>query len=327
MTVLITGGAGYIGSHAILAFRAAGCEVVVLDNLSTGRRDAVPTDVPFIECNAGDMERVRSIIEAHGITSVVHFAGSLVVPESVEMPLAYYLNNTATSRNLIEVCVNCGVGHFIFSSTCAVYGIADELPITEKTATQPINPYGRSKLMTEQILQDTAIAHGLNFVSLRYFNVAGADPKGRAGQSTPQATQLIKVACEAVVGKREIVTIFGEDYETPDGTCIRDYIHVSDLVDAHVQALQYLEKGGESEVLNCGYGHGVSVKEVLDKVQEVGGDKLDIRSGSRRPGDPPELVADPSKIQKLLGWAPVHDGLSEIVDSALRWERKMAALT
>ncbi len=327
MTILITGGAGYIGSHAILAFRARDSEVVVLDNLSTGRRDAVPADIPFIKCNAGDMEHVQAIIETHGITSVVHFAGSLVVPESVENPLAYYLNNTATSRSLIEVCVNCGVRHFIFSSTCAVYGIADELPITEKTATQPINPYGRSKLMTEQILQDTAAAHGLSFVSLRYFNVAGADPKGRAGQSTPQATQLIKVACEAVAGKREAVTIFGEDYDTPDGTCIRDYIHVGDLVDAHVQALRYLEAGGESQVLNCGYGHGFSVKEVLDKVQEAAGSKLDIRSGNRRPGDPPELVADPSRIQKLLGWRPAHDDLSESVNSALRWERKITALT
>ncbi len=327
MTVLITGGAGYIGSHAILAFRAAGREVVVLDNLSTGLRDAVPADVPFVECDAGDMARVQEIVETHGIASVVHFAGSLVVPESVEKPLAYYRNNTATSRNLIEVCVSCGVGYFIFSSTCAVYGIADEVPIAEKTTTQPINPYGRSKLMTEQILHDTAAAHGLGFVSLRYFNVAGADPDGRAGQSTPQATQLIKVACEAMAGTRESVTIFGEDYDTPDGTCIRDYIHVSDLVAAHVQALQYLEAGGESQVLNCGYGHGFSVKEVLDKVQEVAGRKLDIRSGNRRPGDPPELVAGPSPIQKMLGWHPIHDDLLEIVDSALRWERKIALLT
>ena len=322
MTVLITGGAGYIGSHAILAFRAAGCEVVVLDNLSTGRRDAVPADVPFIKCNAGDMECMQAVVETHGITSIVHFAGSLVVPESVEKPLAYYLNNTATSRSLIEACVKCGVPHFIFSSTCAVYGIANELPITEKTATRPINPYGRSKLMTEQILQDTAVAHGLRFISLRYFNVAGADPKGRAGQSTPQATQLIKVACEAVVGKREAVTIFGEDYDTPDGTCIRDYIHVTDLVDAHVRALQYLEKGGKSQVLNCGYGHGFSVKEVLDTVQAVADTKLDIRSGGRRPGDPPELVADPTRIQETLGWRPAYDDLSEIVESALRWEKR-----
>ena len=327
MSILITGGAGYIGSHAILAFREAGYEVVVVDNLTTGQRNAVPVDVTFIECNAGDMESVQAIIETHGITSVVHFAGSLVVPESVEKPLAYYLNNTATSRSLIEVCVRCGVTHFIFSSTCAVYGIANELPITENIANQPINPYGRSKLMTEQILKDTSAAHALSFVSLRYFNVAGADPKGRAGQSTPQATQLIKVACEAVVGKRETVTIFGEDYDTPDGTCIRDYIHVSDLVDAHVQALLYLKAGGESQVLNCGYGHGFSVKEVLDKVQEVAGSNLEIRSGIRRPGDPPELVADPSKIQKLLGWRPVHDDLSEIVDSALRWEKKITAST
>ena len=327
MTVLITGGAGYIGSHAILAFRAAGYGVIVLDNLSTGCRDTVPADVPFIQCNADDMERVQAIIKTYGIASVVHFAGSLVVPESVEKPLNYYHNNTATSRSLLEVCVKCGVPHFIFSSTCAIYGIVDELPITEKTPTQPINPYGRSKLMTEQILHDTAAAHKLSFVSLRYFNVAGADPKGRVGQSTPQATQLIKVACEAMVGKREAVTIFGEDYDTPDGTCIRDYIHVSDLVAAHVRALQYLEAGGESQVLNCGYGHGFSVKEILEKIQEVAGRKLDIRKGPRRPGDPPELVADPSQIQKILGWQPIHNDLLEIIDSALRWERKLVHLT
>ena len=235
--------------------------------------------------------------------------------------------NRNTSRNLVEVCVNYGVPHFIFSSTCAVYGIAAELPITERAATQPINPYGRSKLMTEQILQDTAVAHGFRFISLRYFNVAGADPKGRSGQSTPQATQLIKVACEAVVGKREAVTIFGEDYETPDGTCIRDYIHVTDLVDAHVRALQYLEKGGKSQVLNCGYGHGFSVKEVLDTVQAVAGTRLDIRSGDRRPGDPPELVADPSRIQETLGWRPAHNDPLEIVESALSWEKKIAAFS
>jgi len=324
MTVLITGGAGYIGSHAVLAFREAGYEVVVVDNLATGHRDAVPAEVPFIKCDVGDLQRVQETIQAHGITTVIHFAGSLIVPESVEKPLAYYLNNTAASRNLVEVCVKTGVRHFIFSSTAAVYGIPERLPIAETAPTEPINPYGRSKLMTEWILNDAAAAHRLGVVALRYFNVTGADPEGRTGQSTPNATQLVKVASEAATGLRDEVIIFGQDYDTPDGTCIRDYIHVTDLVDAHVRALRYLEAGGESQVLNCGYGHGFSVIEVLDKVQEVSGANFVIRTGPRRPGDPPEVFADVSRIRDVLAWRPSHDDLTEMVASTVRWENALA---
>lgn len=324
MTVLITGGAGYIGSHAVLAFREAGYEVVVVDNLATGHRDAVPAEVPFIKCDVGDLQRVQETIQAHGITTVIHFAGSLIVPESVEKPLAYYLNNTVASRNLVEVCVKTGVRHFIFSSTAAVYGIPQRLPIAETAPTEPINPYGRSKLMTEWILNDAAVAHRLGVVALRYFNVTGADPEGRTGQSTPNATQLVKVASEAAAGLRDEVIVFGQDYDTPDGTCIRDYIHVTDLVDAHVRALRYLEAGGESQVLNCGYGYGFSVIEVLDKVQEVSGTNFAIRTGPRRPGDPPEVFADVSRIRDVLAWRPSHDDLTEMVASTVRWENALA---
>ena len=325
MTVLITGGAGYIGSHAVLAFQEAGYAVAVIDNLSTGRREAVPEGVPFVEGDVADQGRLEALLATHQVSSVIHFAGSLIVPESVELPLAYYRNNTAASRNLIEACVNSGVRRFIFSSTCAVYGMAELLPLSEESPTNPINPYGRSKLMTEWMLADTAKAHDLAFVSLRYFNVAGADPKGRTGQSTPKATQLIKVASEAAAGRRDSVTVYGEDYDTPDGTCIRDYIHVTDLADAHVAALKYLESGGESSILNCGYGHGFSVRDVLDMVQKVAGQDLDVRPGPRRPGDPPALYADVSRISELLGWKPAHDDLEGIVASALRWERKLHA--
>ncbi len=323
MTVLITGGAGYIGSHAVLAFREAGYRIVVVDNLTSGRREAVPPDVPFLEADVGDGAAMEEALERHQVSAVTHFAGSLIVPESVARPLAYYRNNTAASRTLVEACVARGVGRFVFSSTCAVYGEAEELPITETAATSPINPYGRSKLMTEWILQDAAAAHDFNCVSLRYFNVAGADPAGRAGQSTPNATQLIKVASEVVSGRRESVTVFGEDYATPDGTCIRDYIHVTDLVEAHVKALAYLEAGGESQVLNCGYGRGYSVKEVLAAVEAAAGQKLAVRMGPRRPGDPPELFADVTRIRDLLGWQPAHDDLGEIVASAVRWEKSL----
>ncbi len=324
MTVLITGGNGYIGSHAVLAFREAGYDVVVVDNLSTGHRDAVPADVAFVEGDVGDISQMQGVIQAHKVTSVVHFAGSLLVPESVEKPLDYYRNNTAASRNLIQACVDSGVPRFIFSSSCTVYGFPDVLPVSEDAPTAPINPYGRSKLMTEWILRDAAAAHDLNTISLRYFNVAGADPKGRAGQSTLGATHLIKVASEAVVGLREAVEIFGEDYDTPDGTCIRDYIHVTDLVDAHVQALRYLDAGGENQVLNCGYGRGFSVKEVLQTVQTIADTKLEIRSGPRRAGDAPAIFADPSRIRDTLDWRPAHDDLTEIVESASRWERVLA---
>jgi len=323
VTILITGGAGYIGSHAVLAFQDAGHDVAVVDDLSTGRREAVPPSVAFYEADAGDQFFMKDLLVSRKVSSVVHFAGSLIVPESVEQPLAYYRNNTAVSRNLVEACVEVGVRHFIFSSTCAVYGIAERLPLLEEAPTNPINPYGRSKLMTEWILADAARAHDLSFVSLRYFNVAGADPAGRAGQSTSNATQLIKVACEAVVGARDGVTVFGEDYDTPDGTCIRDYIHVSDLADAHVAALAYLEAGGDSRVVNCGYGHGFSVRQVLETVQEVAGRKLAIRSGPRRAGDPPALFADVTRIREALGWRPTRDDLHGIVASALAWERRV----
>ncbi len=323
MTVLITGGAGYIGSHGVLAFREAGYAVAVVDNLAHGRREAVPDGVPFFQGDVDDQARMEALLETQKISSVIHFAGSLIVAESVERPLAYYRNNTVASRNLIEACVNTGVRRFIFSSTCAVYGVADRLPLSEDSPTNPIKPYGRSKLMTEWMLADTAQAHDLTFVSLRYFNVAGADPMGRAGQSSPNATQLIKVACEAVMGLRDGVTVFGGDYDTPDGTCIRDYIHVSDLADAHVTALKSLEAGGESRVLNCGYGHGFSVRQVLETAQQVSGRDLMIRPGPRRAGDPPALFADVSQIRDVLEWRPTHDDLREIVASALRWERTL----
>jgi UDP-glucose 4-epimerase len=323
MNILVTGGAGYIGSHAVLAFREAGYGVTVVDDLSTGRREAVPEGVPFVEGDAGDEALIQELIETQQVSSVVHFAGSLVVPESVKRPLTYYRNNTVVSRNLLDACLTARVRHFIFSSTAAVYGIAERLPVTEDSAPNPINPYGRSKLMTEWILADTSQAHDLSFVALRYFNVAGADPRGRAGQSTRKASQLIKVACEAAVGLRDGITVFGDDYETPDGTCIRDYIHVSDLANAHVAALRHLEAGGGSRVLNCGYGHGISVRQVLETVQEVSGRALAIRSGPRRPGDPPSVFADVSRIREVLTWRPAHDDLREIVASALNWEEKL----
>jgi UDP-glucose 4-epimerase len=324
MTVLITGGAGYIGSHAVLAFREAGYQVVVLDDLSTGRREAVPGDVAFVEGDAGDLQLAGKIIADHQITSVIHFAGSIVVPESVEKPLAYYLNNTVASRNLIQACVEGGVDRFIFSSTAAVYGTPERVPISEDAPTLPINPYGRSKLMTEWILEDSAAAHGLKVVALRYFNVAGADPEGRAGQSTPKATHLIKIASQAAVGQRDHIDVFGQDYETPDGTCVRDYIHVSDLADAHVAALRHLEGGGGSLTLNCGYGRGYSVREVLETVDQEAGLTLDRRAAPRRAGDAAELVADAQAIQDALGWRPRHDDLGLIVRTALEWERKIA---
>ena len=266
---------------------------------------------------------IRELIESQQVSSVAHFAGQLVVAESVERPLPYYRSNTVVSRNLLDACVTAGVRHFVFSSTCAVYGIAERLPLTEDSPTSPVSPYGRSKLMTEWILADAAQARDLSFVTLRYFNVAGADPRGRAGQSTRKATQLVKVACEAAVGLRDGVTVFGEDYDTPDGTCVRDYIHVSDLADAHVAALRHLEAGGESGVFNCGYGHGFSVRQVLEAVQRISGRTLTVRSGPRRAGDPPNLYADISRIRDVLDWRPAHDDLSEIVASALSWEKRL----
>lgn len=324
-TILVTGGAGYIGSHAVLAFTDAGYPVVVVDDLSTGHREVVPPFVPFKKGDVGDMDLMAQAIAEHRVGAVVHFAGSIVVPESVSDPLKYYRNNTANSRNLIAACVDAGVPHFVFSSTAAVYGVPAEVPVNEQAPTEPINPYGSSKLMTEWMLRDVAAAHPFAFAALRYFNVAGADPMGRTGQSTPLATHLIKVACEAATGARRHVDVFGEDYDTPDGTCIRDYIHVSDLAEAHVLALEHLMQSKESFIANCGYGHGYSVREVLTQVQKESGTRLDIRSAPRRPGDPEKLVADPSRIQHLLSWRPRHDDLGFIVRTAFAWEQNTGA--
>jgi UDP-glucose 4-epimerase len=321
MHILATGGAGYIGSHVVLALRESGHQVVVLDNLSTGKRALVPDDVAFVEGDVGDRELTDRVLERFDIGAVIHFAGSIVVPESVANPLEYYRNNTCVSRSLIASCVGKGVRHIVFSSTAAVYGNPAVIPVTEHMPTIPVNPYGASKLMTEWILRDAATAHGLTYVTLRYFNVAGADPLRRTGQSTPLATHLLKVACEAAVGRREYIQVFGTDYDTPDGTCIRDYIHVSDLADAHVKAVEYLSSGGESTALNCGYGHGHSVLEVLSTVQSNAGTRLDLRHTSRRPGDPPALVADATKLRQTLRWTPRFDDLNAIVRTALDWER------
>ena len=323
--VLVTGGAGYIGSHAVLALLDAGWPVVVIDNLTTGFLWAVPEDVTFAEGDIGDQALVGRLIEEHGIKAAIHFAGSIVVPESVSDPLKYYENNTVRSRSLIESAVKGGVRHFIFSSTAATYGIPDRVPISEDQHTQPINPYGWSKLMTERMLQDVAAAHPLNFCALRYFNVAGADPEGRSGQSTAGATHLIKVAVEAAIGKRSHVSVFGTDYDTPDGTGIRDYIHVSDLAAAHVDALEKLIAEPEaSHILNCGYGRGFSVLEVLDAVDRVTNMRIERRIEGRRPGDPDALVADNARILATLPWRPRLDDLDVIVDHALAWERKLA---
>ena len=322
--MLITGGAGYIGSHVVLAFREAGYPVVILDDLSTGRRAAVPDGVPFVEGNVGDLDTVGDALAEHRIAAVVHLAASASVPESMRDPLRYYRNNAGASAALIHACVDRGVERFIFSSTAAVYGIPRVIPVAEDTPPAPINPYGSSKLVTEWTLRDTAAAHDFRYVALRYFNVAGADPEGRAGQSSPDAEHLITVACRAVTGVRGHVTVFGADYDTKDGTCVRDYIHVSDLADAHVTALRDLEEGGGCRVLNCGYGRGFSVREVLETVAAEAGMGLDLREGPRRAGDPPTLVADVSRIRAAWRWSPRHDDLAVIVRTALSWERKRA---
>ncbi len=326
LPVLITGGGGYIGSHAVFAFRDAGWPVVVIDNLVTGFRSAVPDDVPFVEGNIDDAALVAATIAEHGIRAIVHFAGSVVVPESVVDPLKYYLNNTVRTRALLEAAVTAGIAHFLFSSTAATYGIPKVIPVREDSPTVPINPYGMSKLMTEAMLRDTAAAHPMNYAALRYFNVAGADPAGRAGQSTAGATHLIKIAAEAATGKRSHVSVFGTDYDTPDGTGVRDYIHVSDLADAHVAALEKLiASPTESHIMNAGYGRGFSVNEVLDAVDRVTNLKLDRRMEPRRAGDPDALVADNAHILATLDWRPKRADLDGIVKDALAWERRLDA--
>ena len=320
--VLITGGAGYIGSHAVLAFRDAGTPVVVLDDLSTGHRERVPEDVPFVEGGAGDGALVRDLIAAHGIAAVVHFAGSIVVPESLADPLKYYRNNTCASRALIEACVAGGVRRFVFSSTAAVYGMPAAVPIPEDAPTAPINPYGASKLMTEWILRDTAAAQDFTYVALRYFNVAGADPKGRTGEDHDPETHLVPLVLQTALGQRAHITIYGEDYDTPDGTCIRDYIHVADLVDAHVLALKYVENGGAAVALNLGNGEGFSVRQVVDAARRVTGRDFEVQVAARREGDPARLVADATRARDLLGWRPERADLDTQIADAWRWHRK-----
>ncbi|HZH53664.1 MAG TPA: UDP-glucose 4-epimerase GalE [Microvirga sp.] len=323
MAVLVTGGAGYIGSHMVLELVDAGEEVVVLDDLSTGFRWSVPPEATLVAGDVGDQALVTRLLDEHRIESILHFAAKIVVPESVADPLNYYLNNTVKSRALIEAAATTGVRNFIFSSTAAVYGNAKADLMSEDLPVSPINPYGRSKLMTEWMLEDTSRAHGLRYAILRYFNVAGADPKGRSGQSTPQATHLIKVAAQAALGQRPYLEVFGTDYETPDGTCIRDYIQVTDLARAHLTALRHLRHGGDCITMNCGYGHGASVLDVINVVKKVSGVDFEVRYSPRRAGDPAALVAKVSRIRSL-GWEPRYDDLEEIVDQALRWERTLA---
>lgn len=326
-TVLVTGGAGYIGSHAVLALKGAGWSVAVIDNLTTGFRWAVPDDVAFFEGDIEDSALVARIVDEHNIGAIMHFAGSIIVPESVENPLKYYHNNSAKSRSLIESAVTGGVKHFIFSSTAATYGIPEESPVRETTPQLPINPYGMSKLMTEYMLRDVAAVHDFNFCALRYFNVAGADPQARTGQSTAGATHLIKVAVEAALGKRDSVAVFGTDYDTPDGTGVRDYIHVSDLADAHVLALSALiAEPSQNHLLNCGYGRGFSVLEVLDAVDRVTKLKVNRKLEGRRAGDPDSLISDNEAIMKSFPWQPKHADLDEIVAHALAWERKLGEI-
>jgi len=326
MTVLVTGGAGYIGSHMVHELIDAGEPAVVLDNLSTGFRFLIPTSVPFFAGNTGDRALVNDIIARHGITAIIHFAASIVVPESVSDPLGYYSNNTMNTCALLDVAVKAGIRNFIFSSTAAVYGTTDQTPVRENAPTIPVSPYGTSKLMSEIMLHDAARAHGLHFVNLRYFNVAGADPKMRTGQATPAATHLIKVACETAVGKRAKMQVFGTDYPTPDGTCIRDYIHVSDLVQAHSSALAYLRNGGASITLNCGYGRGASVIEVVNAVRRASGRDFPVEVSGRRPGDPPALVANVDRIRATLPWRPRFQNLDSIVSHALAWEKQLAGM-
>jgi UDP-glucose 4-epimerase len=323
MAILVSGGAGYIGSHMVLELLDRGENVVVLDNLSTGFWWAVPPEATLVKGDIGDQELVERVIAEHGISEIAHFAARIVVPESVSDPLGYYLNNTVKTRALLESAVRGGVRRVIFSSTAAVYGEPAVSPVPEEIELSPINPYGRSKLMSEWMLGDVARAHGLGFVVLRYFNVAGADPKGRSGQSSPNATHLIKVAGQAALGQRAALEVFGTDYPTPDGTCIRDYIHVTDLARAHLSALDHLRIGGANLTLNCGYGRGYSVSEVVRVVKQVSGVDFPVKLSGRRAGDPASLVAKADRIRSELGWRPEHDDLEQIVRQALDWEDKL----
>ncbi|MBO6538820.1 MAG: UDP-glucose 4-epimerase GalE [Rhizobiaceae bacterium] len=324
MATLISGGAGYIGSHMVWRLLDTGEDVVVVDRLSTGFDWAVPVEAELVVGDIADQELVEATIKRRNVDAIIHFAGSIIVPESVSDPLGYYLNNTVKSRALIESAVRTGVEHFIFSSTAAVYGSPEQVPVTEDETLKPESPYGTSKLMTELMLRDTAAAHPLRYTALRYFNVAGADPRGRTGQSTKGATHLIKVASETATGKRDYMEVFGTDYPTPDGTCIRDYIHVSDLADAHYLALKRLRAGGESIIANCGYGRGYSVLEVIDAVKKVVGRDLDVRISGRRPGDAVSIVANSDRAQREFGWTPALDDLETIVSHALAWEESLA---
>jgi UDP-glucose 4-epimerase len=325
VSVLVTGGAGYIGSHVVLALLEAGEEVTVLDDFSTGFRSAVPDAARIAQGDVGDAALVKRVIEENGADAILHFAGAVDVAESVRDPLRHYLNNTCKSRILIECAIKAEVRHFIFSSSAAVYGSSECNPVTELSALKPISPYGSSKLMTETMLKDVAAMSNLRHVALRYFNVAGADPKGRVGQSTTRATHLIKAAVQTALGQRPYLELFGNDYDTPDGSCVRDYIHVHDLGPAHVAALAYLRRGGTSKILNCGYGRGYSVLEVVASVARVSRRDVPLVVASRRAGDPPALVADATKIRDLLGWHPEFDDLDEIVAHTINWERRLSA--
>ena len=323
MSVLVTGGAGYIGSHMVQALVEAGESVVVIDNLSTGFSQFLPQGVPLFIGDAGDENLVEGVISAHGVESVIHFAGSVVVPESMRDPLAYYRNNTMTTRSLLNATVKSGVRRFIFSSTAAVYGNPDQVPVPESAPTRPLSPYGSSKLMAEIMLYDTASAYGMSYIALRYFNVAGADPQARMGLATVGATHLLKIAVEAATGQRAKIDVFGTDYPTPDGSCIRDFIHVSDLAQAHRAALSYLRGGGNSMTLNCGYGRGYSVLETIEAVRKVSGRNFAVQYGPRRPGDIMTMIADTGLIRSTLDWTPQYDDLETIARHALAWEEKL----
>ena len=323
MTVLVTGGAGYIGRHMVLALVEAGESVVVVDNLTTGFSSFLPEGVPLFIGDAGDENLVEGVISAHNVDAIIHFAGSVVVPDSMRDPLAYYRNNTMTTRSLLNIAVRCGVKRFIFSSTAAVYGNPEQMPVPEEAPTRPLSPYGSSKLMTEIMLHDVASAHDMQFVVLRYFNVAGADPQARIGLATIGATHLLKIAVEAATGQRARIEVYGTDYPTPDGSCIRDFIHVSDLAQAHRAALAYLRDGGESATLNCGYGRGYSVLETIEAVRRVSGRNFAVQYAPRRPGDIMTMIADTGRIRSTLDWTPQYDDLETIAAHALAWETKL----